>query len=350
MSTFHPFLIYGATGYTGQLLARAASKLGMRPVLCARDERRLAAVAGPLALDYRVAHLDSGLDRALRDIEVVVHAAGPFEQTFQPMIDACLRTGTHYLDLSGEITTIEGVSRCHAEARRQKVMLMPSAGFEVVASDCLVAHVSRRLRGATTLAIGISGLDLISRGSARTTLRELGRAARVRRAGAIVEVPAGSMRRDFNFGGGARPSVVVGWADVASAYYTTGIAHIDVFYEETPQVRMMMAANRYLGWAAGSPFARSWMEAQASALASGPTDQERARGRAVVVAEVEDGARRRACARLRTPEAYTFSCATTLAIVDHVLQGDLEIGFQTPARVYGPDFVLSFAGVLREDL
>jgi short subunit dehydrogenase-like uncharacterized protein len=350
MSTSDPFLIYGATGYTGRLLAQAAREHGMRPVLCARDERRLAAVAASLALEYRVADLGTGLDRALRGIHVVLHAAGPFVHTFQPMVDACLRTGTHYLDLSGEMTTIEGVSQRDAQARRQKVMLMPGVGFEVVASDCLCAHVSRRLRGAQTLAIGVSGLDLISRGSARTTLGELGRAPRIRRAGAIVDVPAGSLRRAFDFGGGARSSTVVGWADVSSAYYTTGIPNICVFYEETPQVRMMATTNRYFGWVAGSPLARSWLDAQAGALAAGPTEAERARGRAVVVAEVEDGSLRRACARLRTPEAYTFSSTTALAIVNRVLEGDLEIGFQTPARVYGPDFVLQFAGVLREDL
>jgi saccharopine dehydrogenase (NAD+, L-lysine-forming) len=53
---------------------------------------------------------------------------------------------------------------------------------------------------------------------------------------------------------------------------------------------------------------------------------------------------------LTTPEAYAFSSETAASIAHLVLHGDAEPGFHTPARVYGADFVLRFAGVSREDL
>ncbi len=54
--------------------------------------------------------------------------------------------------------------------------------------------------------------------------------------------------------------------------------------------------------------------------------------------------------RLRTPEAYTLTALTALAIAERALGGDAPAGFQTPALAYGPDFILEFPGVTREDL
>src|SRR5579862_5966122 len=143
-----PLLIYGATGYTGRLVAEGALKLGIRPLLAGRNEAKLAAMAQRLGLDYRVVHLGEPqqLDRALRDIRVVLHAAGPFSQTAMPMVEACLRRGVHYLDITAEIRVIEDLARRDADARQRQVMIMPAVGFDVVPSDCLAAHVHRRLR------------------------------------------------------------------------------------------------------------------------------------------------------------------------------------------------------------
>jgi len=117
-----------------------------------------------------VTGLDEGLERALRGMKAVLHAAGPFSQTFRPMVDACLRTGTHYIDVSGELPTFEALFARDAEAQERKVMLLPGAGFDVVPTDCLSLHLARRVRNPRKLIIGISGLDLISRGSLRTLL------------------------------------------------------------------------------------------------------------------------------------------------------------------------------------
>src|SRR5690349_354796 len=95
-------LIHGATGYTGRLLARAAVAHGLQPVLAGRDAGRLQAVAAPLRLRHRVVaaeNVERQLD-ALRDVAVLLNAAGPFA-TAPSWIDACLRSGTHYLDVAG---------------------------------------------------------------------------------------------------------------------------------------------------------------------------------------------------------------------------------------------------------
>jgi short subunit dehydrogenase-like uncharacterized protein len=137
---------------------------------------------------------------------------------------------------------------------------------------------------------------------------------------------------------------------VATAFYSTGARDIEVYCEATPMLRLLLAGNRSFGWMLGTPAGQRWVDAQVAMFPPGPSEAERAGRRGIVFAEAVDGAGRTARARLSTPEVYGFSCTTALAIVDRVLAGDLEVGFQTPARVYGADFVMSFEGVTREDL
>jgi short subunit dehydrogenase-like uncharacterized protein len=349
-------LIYGANGYTGQLIARAGAAGGRRPILAGRRAAEVARLAGELGLPHRVAPLPSGsdpgaaLDPLLEGVTVVVNAAGPYQATAPALVEACLRQGCHYLDLSGEVASIEAMAAHHARARQRGVMIMPSVGFEVVASNCLTVHLWRALPGACRLALAISGLDLISRGSARTVLQQVGRPAQLRTGGRLVEIPAGSRRRHFDFGPGPRAAVAVGWVDLASAYYATGIPDIEVFYDETTVMQWMQLANQLWGWTRQLAGVERWLELGADLLPAGPTEAQRQGRRAVVVGEVSDG--RVSCrqARLSTPEAYTFSTGSTWAIVDRVLAGDLEPGFQTPGGLYGPELVMGLPGVIREDL
>lgn len=347
-----PLLIYGATGYTGRLVTTAAVALGLSPVLCGRNGAKLEAAAEPFGLEYRVAGLTEPdrLDAALCGIAVVLHAAGPFSSTARPMIDACLRAGTHYLDITGEIPVLEDVVRRDADARARQIMIMPAVGFDVVPSDCLAAHVARRFRTASRLAIGLSGLRFATRGSAKTLAEHAGCGVLVRRDGLITSVAPGALSRVFDYGAGPRVSLNISWGDVSSAFYTTGIPNIEVYFEATPMLRGMLMASRYLGGLLSTAPWQAWLKACADVLPEGDSAAARAAAAMVIVAEADDGAGRRAAARLRTPEAYTFTGTSAAAIAQRVLHGDLEIGFQTPARLYGPDFVLSLAGVAREDL
>src|SRR5688572_29614883 len=140
------FLLYGSYGYTGRLIAERARELGLTPLLAGRDASQLQAQAAELGLPHRAFGLDdaAALDAALRETRVVLHAAGPFSRTARPMIEACLRAGAHYLDITGEIGVFEMVAAQDARAKAAGAMLLPGAGFDVVPSDCLAAHLKRR--------------------------------------------------------------------------------------------------------------------------------------------------------------------------------------------------------------
>jgi short subunit dehydrogenase-like uncharacterized protein len=319
-------------------------------VLAGRSAARLAPLAEALDLATCAVPLDDpdAMAVALGAARVVVHAAGPFSRTARPMLDACLRTGTHYLDLTGEVGVIEALARADEPARRRGIMVMPGVGFEIVPSDCLAARVVHRLPGAARLALATTGFGFVSRGSARTLVESVD-AGVVRRRGVLTRVPLGSLRRTFDFGAGPRAAANVSWGDVAAAYYTTGVGDIETYVESNPFVEAVLGTCRAFGWMLRTAPWQTVLAGVADLLPPTPSDGGATR-EMVIVAEAEDRRGNRAAARLRTPEAYAFTGETAASVAARVLAGDVEPGFQTPARVYGSEFVETLPGVVREDL
>jgi len=193
------WVLYGANGYTGELTAHMAVAAGMRPILASRDAGAVGSLAYKLGLAARTAALDDpkALDRVLAGATAVLHCAGPFVHTSGPMADACLRNGVHYLDITGEIEVFEALAARYAKAKAAGVMLLPGAGFDVVPSDCLAAHLNRRLPTTTRLVLGIRSSGGISRGTALTMLQAVGRGegGMVRRDGVLTRVPPAAATR-----------------------------------------------------------------------------------------------------------------------------------------------------------
>ncbi len=99
------WMIYGANGYTGLRIARQAKAQGMRPVLAGRNPVTIKALADELDLPWVAFDLNdaSASQKALKGITVVAHCAGPYSATSAQMLDACIASGCHYVDLCGEI-------------------------------------------------------------------------------------------------------------------------------------------------------------------------------------------------------------------------------------------------------
>jgi len=115
----------------------------------------------------------------LEDATAVLHCAGPFTRTAAPMVEACLRTGTHYLDITGEIDVFEAAHDRDSDAEEAGVMLLPGTGFDVVPTDCLAAHLHERLPDATELELAFEADLGVSPGTAKTAVeRNSARAGR----------------------------------------------------------------------------------------------------------------------------------------------------------------------------
>ena len=242
-------MIYGATGYTGRLVAAEATKSGVRPVLAGRSGERLRSVAGPLGLETRAVSLDTAdlLAAALEDITVVLHCAGPFSRTALPMFEACLTAGAHYLDITGEVAVCEALAARDTAAREAGIMALPGAGFDVVPSDCLIADLAARCPGGRVVRLGVATRSGASRGTMRTILESVNN-FRIRKGGAIERVAPGSLRHDFDFGEGPRTALVTVLADVSTAYRSTGIGNIETYGQAGRRFQAMTRLSRRCGW------------------------------------------------------------------------------------------------------
>ncbi|MCX6027139.1 MAG: saccharopine dehydrogenase NADP-binding domain-containing protein, partial [Chloroflexi bacterium] len=212
------FLLYGSTGFVGSAVARLAVERGLRPILAGRDAARIESQAKELGAEHRVFGLDNSttMDKALRDVAVVLHCAGPYIYTSKPMVDGCLRTGAHYLDLTGEIPVYEAIAKREAEARVQGVMLLPGVGFDVVPTDCLALHLKQRLPSAThlTLAFHSHGPAGLPPGTASTMLEMIPYGSKVRRNGHLEPFPRETKTRMIDFGRGPVRATMFPWGDV----------------------------------------------------------------------------------------------------------------------------------------
>ncbi len=349
----HPgALIYGSNGYTGRLIVERALARGLRPVLAGRNARAVGQQAADLGLEHRVFPLDDSraVEAGLVDMALVMHCAGPFARTSRPMADACLRAGVHYLDITGEIAVFESLAARNAEATAAGLMLLPGVGFDVVPSDCLAAHVARRLPTATRLTLGFQAAGGLSRGTATTMIESGGQGGMVRRGGALVAVPMAWKTRQIDFGAGPRLTTTIPWGDVATAFYSTGIGDVEVYVAVAVGTRRMMIASRYIGWLLRLAPVRELLLRGVRRRPSGPSVAARARGVSRLWGEASDERGRRVVSRLTGPEGYTLTALTAVAAMEKVLAGGARPGFQTPSLAFGADFVMEVNGVRREDL
>ena len=344
-------LVYGATGYTGKLVAQVSKAKGSNFILAGRSAEKVKAVAEPLGLPWRAFDLGNrgDLDAGVKDVVAVLCAAGPFSATSRPMADACIRNGVHYLDITGEIDVFEALAARDAEAKRAGVMLLPGVGFDVVPSDCLAAHLKRRLPDATDLKIYIGGLSSVSRGTAKTMVEGIADAVRLRRNAKVIALDRPNTGL-CDFGNGTKPTIQVSWGDVSTAYYSTGIPNIEVQFQAVPMLkalgRMPSPVKSLLALGVVQGLLKSLIDRQPE----GPSDDARRKARAVLVGVARNAKRDIVRTRLRTPEGYTLTAMTSVDAAARVASGEHKAGFQTPSLAFGADYILGFEGVTREDL
>lgn len=347
------FLIYGSYGYTGQLILDRAVKEGLHPVLAGRNEKKLRAQAEQHNLEYRAFPLKdtAKLDSALLEVDAVLHCAGPFIHTFRQMAEACLRTKRHYVDISGEIPGFEALAALDGQAKQSGIILLPGAGFDIVPSDCLAAHLKQRLPSARHFRLFLRGVGAgVSRGTAKSAIENMHRQGTIRRDGELVQVPPAWNVRERDFGRGYTKVVSVGWGDVSTAYYSTGIPNIETYFALPEAAIKLMRSMRVIGPFLYNRPVKSILQWLVNIFLQGPNEEKRKSASAIFIGEVSAQNGRRAVSKLITPEGYTCTALTTVEIMKRILKNELKTGFQTPSLVYGSNFIMQFEGVRREDL
>jgi short subunit dehydrogenase-like uncharacterized protein len=383
-------VIYGATGYIGALTARIAVERGLRPVLAGRRPGPLAALRdglrdgrtredgrgealrdGPrdgLDLPVRVARLDrpAELDALLGDASAVLNAAGPFGATQQPLLDACVRTRTHYLDLAGEYPEFLAVAARDEELVSAGVQAMPGAGFGVVPTDAVAVHLARRLPSATRLELSFVTAGGLSRGTLDTLLSGMPTLGAQRQQDRLVPTRAASERRRVPVGERSRrrseqrpeqrperQALVVTnpWrADVVSAATSTGVPTISTFLAVPAPIRLAMRLGPVWPWLFTGGPSRRLRAALLRRIPAGPTPGQLAAGASLVHGVALDDAGGRAEAVLTGPEPYLYTAHTAAELLTRTARGEVVPGYRTPAQVHGPEVALTAPGVTLRDL
>ncbi len=343
------WMIYGANGYTGSLVAEAARKQGLEPVLAGRRASAVEAVAKGTGFEARSFNLfDTAAAReALRDIAVVANCAGPFSATSGPMISAWLAAGAHYADITGEVAVFEAARSRDGEAREAGCIVCPGVGFDVIPTDCLAAVLAETLPEATHLALGFATDSPVSRGTAKTVVEGLRTGCLVREAGRLVTVPLGSRARRIDFGRGRRHAVVIPWGDVSTAFTTTGIPNIEVYLAVPWGASLgMRLAESLRGWLA-SQGPQAWLQRRIERSVRGPDEARRARTRTWVWGEARDATGRTITARVETANAYDVTVEGVLLAARNLLAHPGPGGYRTPSQLLGHRCIESIPGTGR---
>jgi short subunit dehydrogenase-like uncharacterized protein len=344
-------LLYGAYGYTGRLAAELAAARGLDAVLAGRNSEALSGLGDRLNLPTRVVGLrnHAELCDALNDIACVVHMAGPFVATSGPMLNACLATRTNYVDITGEIEVFEAMWSREEEIRQAGITAVPGAGFDVVPTDCLAAHVASRLEGPGSLVLAVSGLERASQGTLRTAISQVSKPVLCRRGGTIVPLGQRSPRW-IDFGSGDEPCVPVSWGDVATAFHSTGAGNITIYFRRTALLRTADIVGPLFGRLLRSRIGQRALAVLVRHVAEGPGPTERSRHRSTIWAEATDACGASSRARLSTPDPYDFAANSALEVSIRTSSLPAPLGVVTPSQAFGADFVLSLPGCSRMDL
>ena len=156
----HAVTVFGAYGHTGRFVAAELRRRGWSVILSGRDAEKLAGLhAAHPGLEVRAATVNdpASLDRALAGAAAVINCAGPFLDTATPVIEAALRAGIHYLDVTAEQQAVLDTFARHGDAaKRAEVVVLPSMAFYGGLADLLVTAALDGRADADTVDIAVA--------------------------------------------------------------------------------------------------------------------------------------------------------------------------------------------------
>ncbi|MBL4660020.1 MAG: saccharopine dehydrogenase NADP-binding domain-containing protein [Alcanivoracaceae bacterium] len=328
------WMIYGANGYSGDLIAKQAQLQNLQPVIAGRNSETIKSLAEKLGFEYQVFDLadTDAVAEQLQEIEVVLNCAGPFSMTAQVMINACIQSKTHYLDITGEIEIFELAKSLDQQAKDAGVVLCPGVGFDVIPTDCLASQLKTLMPDATHLALGFDSKSGFSPGTAKTSVEGLAQGGKIRKDGQIIKVPLAYKTRKIDFGNGEKLAMSIPWGDVSTAHFTTDIPNIEVYIPASPNLVKKLKKMNYIRPLLGLGFVQNFLKKRIDKTVKGPTDKQRAQLKTYLWGEVTNAKGESKQLRLITSNGYTLTVTGSLKMVEHTLKTD-KSGYYTPSTL-----------------
>ena len=338
------WMVYGANGYSAQLVIQEAKRRGLTPILAGRNRQVIETLANDVGCPFRIFGLEdiSAIAENLTDIDLVIHCAGPFSATSAPMIEACIQAKTHYLDITGEISVFEHAQRQHQRAYDAGVIVCPGVGFDVIPTDCVAKTLHQSMPDATHLTLAFAGGSALSPGTAKTSIEGAAEGCFVRENGVIVNKPHAYKVRTIEYGGhiGSKQSMTIPWGDVSTAFQSTGIPNIEAYMPASDKTLKVVRLGNWAKPLLKRKFVQNFLKKQIGKKVTGPNEKSRQKERTAVWGEVRNSKGETLVARLETPNGYDVTTTGPIAIAEAILKGKTSVvGSTTPSLLMGAGFV-----------
>lgn len=342
-------LIYGAYGYTGQLIVHEALHKQLKPVIAGRNAEKTKEMARQYKLDHLVFDIQNQeeLVRLFRPFDVIVNVAGPYKYTAKLVVEACIEAQKHYLDITGEWEVFEWIKSQDSKAKDAGIMLLPGTGFDVVPSDCLAAFAKSQFPEGTELHMGFKAIGNMSRGTALTMVEGLGEKGVIRRNHTLVPTDNAKYIKHKDIKGKKYSFANIPWGDVSTAHFSTGIPNITLYMSASPKAIRMMRFSSAFSFIMKKKWVKKKLENYVRKNIKGPSENSRKKGKSYLWAEISTGDRSLEC-RLTTPEGYQLTALTTVLALQKMKNGKITPGYQTPSSAFGMDFIMEIDGVERK--
>lgn len=339
-------LIYGANGYSGELIAREAVKQGLKPVVAGRNQIAIEALGKELHLPTQVFSLDDidVVASNLLDVDLVIHCAGPFSATSKPMLEACIMSKTHYTDITGEVAVFEHAHDQHERAVAAGIVVCPGVGFDVIPTDCVSAKLKEIMPDATYLTLGFDSKSGFSKGTAKTSVEGMSKGGGVRVDGQLKQVPLAYKTREIDFGNGEKLATTIPWGDIATAFYSTSIPNIEVYIPSSPKMIGQMKKANWIKPLLGLGIVQNFIKKKIDKTLVPPSKETRDKAVTYVWGEVKNAKGDTKTVCLKTANGYTVTKDGSLLVAKKILETEGLSGYKTPSMIGGSGLVLELPG------
>ena len=340
------WMIYGANGYTGRLVVDEAIKKGLKPILAGRSES-VKELADEKGLDSQVFELSSNDDiiEQLSHVSVLANCAGPFSQTAAPMMRACINSNTHYIDITGEISVYEMGYGLDAEAKSAEIVICPGVGFDVIPTDCLAAYLKEKMPDATHLALGFAMKgSKASKGTAKTSVEGMAHGGKIRENGKMKHVPLAFKEREIDYGFGPRNAITIPWGDVYTAFHSTGIPNIEVYFPNSSKSAAKLRKRQKYMKLLKVNWIRKTVQNRIDKIWKPNTAAQRAEAKSYVWGEVKNSSGESIEGRFTTVDGYDLTACGTVEVAEYLLADHSQSGYFTPSLLMGKELLEKMPG------
>jgi short subunit dehydrogenase-like uncharacterized protein len=323
-------LIYGATGYTGTMICHEAARRGIDFEIAGRNAEKLSILAAQLQVPFHAFEVNdiAGWQQSLDGKIALLNIAGPFSETAEMAMEACLTFKVHYFDITAEIDIYRLAQSKDEAAKAAGIMILSGAGL-FASYDPLVLHTAKRVKNPVSLRAAFKYLGGFTPGSVASSANIISAGILIRKNGEIQKLSEASPAT-FDFGNGPEVCFPTPLGGIVLSYKSTGIPNIEEYFQ------MALPAET--------------SEAETLKLQQGQVVAHAEQGKSKIVAEVTDADGTRVRSMIEMPDGYMPTVTSSLEIVSRALRGSFKLGFQSPASAYGEELLNDLIDIKLIDL